>query len=185
MKSWRQNTPRKTPLLGMLKGVNSQPPWRCSFFWGGPADFWGTSGLLLTIQSQGSPCRVARGTSWEGLGHSGKSGAISQGLEMSDSLQVANKNCSRGSKRRFCYREVLANVPFFRCFGSRNIENRSFLLPGALQGKIVGEKFQYRRTSAKTTLLETTMSCEPLKCLHLSALIVNMVSYRCWVNTHQ
>ena len=54
---------------------------------------------------------------------------------------------SRETKGWFCKRAVLADVPSFRCLGSKNIK----------QGKILWRKIRYRGPSAKNkpTLSET------------------------------
>ena len=72
---------------------------------------------------------------------------------------------SRGYKFvRFCKRAVLANVPSSLFLGSGSIRNQSFLLLGwqcREKGKTFWRKFRNRGTSAKTTILETTLLRTP------------------------
>ena len=62
------------------------------------------------------------------------------------------------TERWFCKRVVLANVPSFGFWGSRNIR-KSLLSSGreALKGKTFSRKFRYTGTSAKTALLKTAL----------------------------
>ena len=58
-----------------------------------------------------------------------------------------------------CKKAVLANMPSFRFgfLGSRNIKIMAFFC----QGSTVETEFQYRGSSAKTTLLENTLLRTP------------------------
>ena len=72
--------------------------------------------------------------------------------------------CREETAGQSCERVVLAKVPSFRFLGSRNLKSHSFLLLLLLLLLLPGShcserrQFQYRGTSAKTTLLETTLS---------------------------
>ena len=70
-------------------------------------------------------------------------------------------SCREETKGWFCKRVVLASVPSFRFLGSRNIKCHSLFCQSRTAGKDFWRKFRYRGTSAKTTVLETTLSEPP------------------------